>query len=324
MHAIRYHMTGPAEVLRWEEVDVPRPGVGEVLLANKAIGTGLKETGERQGTYPCPPLPAIPGIAAAATVLEIGAEVTDLKPGDRVAYATLPAGSYCEQRVLPADRLVPLPDDIDDKTAAAVINKGITANFLARKTYRIQAGDTVLIHAVAGGVGSLLCQWARHLGATVIGTVSTDAKAAMAAQIGCNYPIVYTKEDFVEPVRKITNGMGVPVVYDSVGRDTFARSLECLQPLGMMVLYGIASGHPPPLELMKFDIWKAYYFTRPSFYVHTKSRDDLLANAAAVFEMIRSGAVKVTISEEYPLRDAAEAHRALESRRSTGSVVLLT
>lgn len=324
MHAIRYHKTGPADVLRWEKVEVPRPGAGEVLLANSAIGTGLKETGERQGTYPCPPLPAIPGIAAAATVLEVGAGVTDLEPGDRVAYATLPAGSYCEQRVLPAERLVPLPDDIDDRTAAAVINKGITANFLARKTYPIQRGDIVLIHAAAGGVGSLLCQWAKHLGATVIGTVSTDEKAAVAAKNGCDYPIVYTKQDFVSPVREITGGLGVPVVYDSVGKDTFERSLQCLQPLGMMVLYGIASGHPPPLELMKFDIWTAWYFTRPSFYVHTKSRDLLLEHAATVFEMIRSGAVKVTISAEYPLKDAAEAHRALESRRSTGSIILLT
>lgn len=324
MHAIRYHTTGPADVLRWEEVDVPRPGPGEVLVANTAIGTGLRETGERQGIYPCPPLPAIPGTAAAATVLEIGAGVADLEPGDRVAYATLPAGSYCEQRVIPADRLVPLPDDIDDSTAAAVINKGITANFLARKTYPIQRGDTVLIHAAAGGVGLLLCQWAKHLGATVIGTVSTDAKAAVAARNGCDYPIVYTKENFVEPVREITNGLGVPVVYDSVGKDTFARSLECLQPLGTMVLYGIASGHPPPLDLMKLDIWKAWYFTRPSFYVHTKSRDLLLENAAMVFEMISSGAVKVTISAQYPLKDAAEAHRALESRSSTGSVILLT
>jgi NADPH:quinone reductase len=324
MHAIRYHMTGPPDVLRWEKVDVPRPGASEVLLENRVIGTGLKETGERRGTYPCPPLPAIPGIAAAATVLEIGDDVTGLKSGDRVAYATLPAGSYCEQRVLPADRLVPLPDDIDDKTAAAVINKGITANFLARKTYRIRAGDTVLIHAAAGGVGLLLCQWAKHCGATVIGTVSTEEKAAVARENGCDFPVVYTKEDFVQSVSKITAGAGVPVVYDSVGKDTFAKSLECLQPLGMMVLFGIASGHPPPLELMKFDIWKSYYFTRPSFYVHTRSRDDLLSHAEQVFEMIRSGAVKVTVSEQYPLRDAAEAHRALESRRTTGSVILLT
>jgi NADPH2:quinone reductase len=317
-------MTGPPEVLRWEEMDVPSPGAGEVLLANKAIGTGLKETGERRGIYPCPPLPAIPGIAAAATVLEVGPGVTELNPGDRVAYATLPAGSYCEQRVLPADRLVPLPDDIDYETAAAVINKGITAHFLACKTYSIRAGDTVLIHAAAGGVGLLLCQWAKHLGATVIGTVSTDAKAAVAAANGCDYPIVYSREDFVPPVMRITGGMGVPVVYDSVGKDTFARSLECLQPQGLMVLFGIASGHPPPLELMKFDIWKSYFFTRPSFYVHTKSRDDLLSHAEEVFKAIQSGAVKVTISEQYPLKEAAEAHRALESRRTTGSVILLT
>jgi NADPH2:quinone reductase len=323
MHAIRYHETGAPDVLRWERVDVPAPGPGEVLLANNAVGTGLKETGERQGIYPTPPLPAIPGIAAAATVLEVGDGVGNLKPGDRVAYATLPAGSYCERRVLPADRLIPLPDEIDDETAAAVIHKGITARFLARKTYRIRSGDTVLVHAAAGGVGLLLCQWAKHLGATVIGTVSTEAKARVAAEYGCDYPVVYTREDFAERVRRITDGAGVPVVYDSVGKDTFTKSLECLQPLGVMVLYGIASGHPPPLELMKFDIWKSYYFTRPSFYVHTKSRDDLLESARDVFALVASGAVKPRISEKYPLRDAAEAHRALQSRNTTGSVILL-
>lgn len=323
MHAIRYHETGAPDVLRWERVDVPAPGPGEVLLANNAVGTGLKETGERQGIYPTPPLPAIPGIAAAATVLEVGDGVSSLKPGDRVAYATLPAGSYCERRVLPADRLIPLPDEIDDETAAAVIHKGITARFLARKTYRIRSGDTVLVHAAAGGVGLLLCQWAKHLGATVIGTVSTEAKARVAAEYGCDYPVVYTREDFAERVRRITDGAGVPVVYDSVGKDTFTKSLECLQPLGVMVLYGIASGHPPPLELMKFDIWKSYYFTRPSFYVHTKSRDDLLESARDVFALVASGTVKPRISEKYPLRDAAEAHRALQSRNTTGSVILL-
>ncbi len=323
MYAIRYHETGDPDVLRWEQVDVPAPGVGEVLVKNTAIGVGLKETGERKGIYPCPPLPAIPGITAAAEVADTGPEVTDLNPGDRVAYAGLPPGSYCEQRVMPADRLVRLPDDIDDATAAAIFHKGMTARFLVRKTYAINAGDTVLVHAAAGGVGLLLCQWAKHLGATVIGTVSTDAKAKVAAANGCDYPIVYSRDDFVEAVRDVTGGVGVPVVYDSVGKDTFSKSLECLQPLGLMVLYGIASGHPPPLELMKFDIWKSYFYTRPSFYVHTKTREDLLESAADLFEVVLSGAVKATISEQYPLKDAAEAHRAIESRRTTGSVILI-
>ncbi len=323
MYAIRYHETGDPDVLRWEQLDVPAPGVGKVLVKNTAIGVGLKETGERKGIYPCPPLPAIPGITAAAEVLDTGPEVTDLNPGDRVAYAGLPPGSYCEQRVMPADRLVRLPDDIDDATAAAIFHKGMTARFLVRKTYAINAGDTVLVHAAAGGVGLLLCQWAKHLGATVIGTVSTDAKAKVAAANGCDYPIVYSRDDFVEAVSDVTAGVGVPVVYDSVGKDTFSKSLECLQPLGLMVLYGIASGHPPPLELMKFDIWKSYFYTRPSFYVHTKTREDLLESAADLFEIVLSGAVKATISEQYPLKDAAEAHRAIESRRTTGSVILI-
>ena len=323
MYAIRYHETGDPDVLRWEQVDVPAPGIGEVLVKNTAIGVGLKETGERKGIYPCPPLPAIPGITAAAEVLDTGPEVTDLNPGDRVAYAGLPPGSYCEQRVMPAERLVRLPDDIDDTTAAAIFHKGMTARFLVRKTYAIDAGETVLVHAAAGGVGLLLCQWAKHLGATVIGTVSTDAKTKVAAANGCDYPIVYSRDDFVEAVRDITGGVGVPVVYDSVGKDTFSKSLECLQPLGLMVLYGIASGHPPPLELMKFDIWKSYFYTRPSFYVHTKTREDLLESAEDLFEVVLNGAVKATISEQYPLKDAAEAHRAIESRRTTGSVILI-
>ncbi len=323
MYAIRYQETGDPEVLRWEQMDVPAPGIGEVLVKNTAIGVGLKETGERKGIYPCPPLPAIPGITAAAEVLDTGPEVTDLNPGDRVAYAGLPPGSYCEQRVMPAERLVRLPDDIDDTTAAAIFHKGMTARFLVRKTYAINAGETVLVHAAAGGVGLLLCQWAKHLGATVIGTVSTDAKAKVAAANGCDYPIVYSRDDFVEAVRDVTGGVGVPVVYDSVGKDTFSKSLECLQPLGLMVLYGIASGHPPPLELMKFDIWKSYFYTRPSFYVHTKTREDLLESAGDLFEVVLSGAVKATISEQYPLKDAAEAHRAIESRRTTGSVILI-
>jgi len=323
MYAIRYHETGDPEVLRWDKVDVPAPGTGEVLVRNTAIGVGLKETGERRGIYPCPPLPAIPGITAAAEVLETGANVTDFAAGDRVAYAGLPPGSYCEQRVMPADRLVALPDDIDDQTAAAIFHKGITARFLACKTYAINAGETVLIHAAAGGVGLLLCQWAKHLGATVIGTVSTDAKAKVAAAHGCDHPIVYSREDFVETVKDITGGAGVPVVYDSVGKDTFTKSLECLQPTGLMVLYGIASGHPPPLDLMKSDIWKSYYFTRPSFYVHTKTRENLLECAFDLFAVVLSGAVKATISEKYPLKDAAKAHRAIESRRTTGSVILI-
>lgn len=321
-HAIRYHATGGPEVLRWEEVDVPAPGPGEVLLQNTMIGVNMKEIGERQGAYPGPPLPAIPGIEAAAVVLEVGPGVTDFKPGDRVCYATMPTGSYCQHRILPADRLIALPDDISDELAAAAIHKGMTARYLVRKTFVVGGGQTILVHAAAGGTGSIVAQWAKHLGATVIGTVGSAEKVAFARAHGCDHVINYNKEDFVPRVMEITNGAGVPVVYDSVGLATFRKSLECLDPLGLMVLYGIASGHPEPLELMKFDIWKAYYYTRPSFFVHTKRREDLLASAQDLFEVLRLGAVKIEIGGKFPLRDAAKAHAQVESRATMGSLLL--
>lgn len=321
--AIRFHQIGGPEVLRWEEVEVPEPGPGEVRLRNTAIGVNMKEIGERSGAYPCPPLPDIPGIEAAAVVLETGAGVTELAPGDRVGYATMPTGSYCQERVLAADRLVKLPADIDDITVAAGLHKGMTARYLVRKSHAVRRGDTILVHAAAGGTGLIVCQWAKHLGATVIGTVSTHAKAEIARAHGCDFPIVYTEEDFVAKVKAITGGAGLPVVYDSVGKDTFSKSLECLDELGTMVLYGIASGHPPPLELMKFDIWKSYFYTRPSFFVHTRKREDLLASAWDLFDVIRRGAVKIEVHARFPLKDAAAAHRALESRTTTGSVILI-
>jgi len=321
--AIRFHQIGGPDVLRWEEVDVPRPGPGQVLLRNTAIGVNMKEIGERSGEYPCPSLPDIPGIEAAAVVLETGAGVTELVPGDRVGYATMPTGSYCQERVLPADRLLKLPDDIDDITVAAGLHKGMTVRYLVRKSHAVRRGDTILVHAAAGGTGLILCQWAKHLGATVIGTVSTPAKAEVARAHGCDFPIIYTQQDFVARVKEITGGAGLPVVYDSVGKDTFTKSLECLDELGTMVLYGIASGHPPPLELMKFDIWKSYFYTRPSFFVHTRTRENLLASAWDLFDVIRSGAVKIEVHGRYPLKDAAEAHRAVESRKTIGSIVLI-
>ncbi len=323
IRAIRFHETGPAEILRWEKIDVPPPGPGEVRLKNTAIGINMKEIGERQGAYPGPPLPAIPGIEAAAQVVTVGDGVTEFRGGDRVAYATMPTGSYCEERVLPAERLVHLPDEIDDETAAACMHKGMTVRYLVKKTFPVRRGDTILVHAAAGGVGLLLCQWAKYLGATVIGTVSTEEKATAARKAGCDFPIIYTKEDFSARVKEITGGVGIPVVYDSVGADTFTKSLECLEPLGTMALYGIASGHPPPLELMKFDIWKSYFYTRPSFFVHTKQRSDLLASAHDLFAMLVGGSLTPTISARFPLQDAAKAHRLVESRKTIGSVILL-
>lgn len=323
MYAIRYHQNGESDVLKWEKIDIPAPGPREVRLRNTAIGVNMKEIGERKGDYPCPPFPVIPGIEAAAVIIGLGDEVTEFKVGDRVGYATLPAGSYSEERVLPVERLIAIPDGIDDETIAACLHKGMTVRYLVRKTFPIRRGDTVLIHAAAGGTGLLLCQWAKHLGATVIGTVSSEGKAEAARQNGCDFPIIYTQEDFVVKVKEITGGKGLPVVYDSVGADTFSQSLECLDELGTMVLYGIASGHPPPLEMMKLDVWKSYFYTRPSFFVHTRQREDLVASANDLFALLKNGALKAHIAATFPLAKAAEAHRLVESRSTIGSVVLI-
>ncbi len=322
-HAIRFHRTGGPDVLQWETIPVPPVEPGTVLLRNTAIGVNMKEIGERLGEYPSLPLPTVPGIEAAARVVEVGDGVTEFKAGDRVCYATMPTGSYAELRVLPADRLVPLPDDISDEVAAAAIHKGMTARYLVRKTFPIKGGETILIHAAAGGTGTLVAQWARALGATVIGTVGTPSKADFARRHGCDHVIVYTQEDFSSAVRDFTKGRGVDAVYDSIGRDTFTKSLECLTPTGLMVLYGIASGHPEPLELMKFDIWKGYFYTRPSFFVHTRDRNDLLDSAEDLFAAIRSGALTIAINDRFALKDAAAAQAKVEARQTTGSIILL-
>lgn len=321
--AIRFHEIGGPEVLRWEELELPPIGPGDALLRATAIGVNMKEIGERKGEYPSPPLPTVPGIEAAAVVVEVGKNVTNVKPGERVGYATMPTGSYAEYRVLSADRLINLPDDISDEIAAAALHKGMTARYLVRKTFPISGGETILVHAAAGATGSILCQWAKYLGATVIGTVGSAAKAEHARKHGCDHVIRYTEEDFATRVREITTGKGVSVVYDSVGKDTFFKSLECLDPLGMMVLYGIASGHPAPLELMKFDIWKSYFYTRPSFFVHTQKREDLIASANDVFDVIRKNGVHVNIANKFPLREASAAQRAVDSRSTIGSVLLI-
>jgi len=322
-HGIRFHRVGTPDVLQWEAMEKHAPMAGQVLVRHTAIGVNMKEVGERQGAYPCPPLPTIPGIEAVGIVEEAGDNTAGFHRGQRVCYATMPTGSYCEFRVMPAERLIPIPDDLDDETVAATLHKGMTVRYLVRKTFPIRRGDTILVHAAAGGTGLLLCQWAKHLGATVIGTVGSDEKAEAARRAGCDFTIIYTREDFLPRVREITGGAGVPVVYDSVGADTFTRSLECLQPLGTMVLYGIASGHPPPLELMKFDIWKSYFFTRPSFFVHTREREDLLASAHDLFAMLRTRDLTANLHGKFPLRDAAAAHTAMESRRTIGSILLI-
>lgn len=320
-HAIRIHQTGGPDVLRWEAVEVGPPGPGEVRLRHTAIGLNFIDTYHRSGLYPLP-LPAIPGSEGAGVVEEIGAGVSGVKPGDRVAYAG-PVGAYAEERLVPAHRLVPLPEDVDDRAAAAAMLKGMTAQYLLRRTHRLEAGETILLHSAAGGVGLIAAQWAKSLGATVIGTVSTEAKAALAREAGCDHVVVTSRESFVARVKEITGGAGVRVVYDAVGKDTFDGSLDCLAPLGLMVSYGNASGPVPPVSPLVLAQKGSLFLTRPTLMTYTAQREDLLATAADLFAVLRSGAVKVRIDATYPLGEAAAAHTALEARRTTGSTVLL-
>jgi len=319
--AIRIHETGGPEVLRWEEVAVGAPGPGEARVRHTAIGLNFIDTYHRSGLYPLP-LPAVPGSEGAGVVVQVGDGVAGLKPGDRVAYAG-PVGAYAEERLVAADRLVPLPDGVDDRLAAAAMLKGMTAQYLLRRTHRVEAGETILLHSAAGGVGLIAAQWAKSLGATVIGTVSTDEKAALALGAGCDHVVVTSREDFVARVREVTGGAGVRVVYDAVGKDTFAGSLDCLAPLGLMVSFGNASGPVPPVAPLVLAQKGSLYLTRPTLMAYTARREDLLATAADLFSVLGSGAVKLRIGATWPLREAAAAHAALESRRTTGSTVLL-
>jgi NADPH:quinone reductase len=321
-YAIRFHTTGGPEVLVWEEVKVGKPGPGEVRVRHTAVGLNFIDIYNRTGLYPLQ-LPSSLGGEAAGVVEEIGSDVCDLKAGDRVAYGSAPLGAYAEARLIAADRLHKLPDYIDDKTAAAMMLKGLTVQYLIRQTYRIKAGETILLHAAAGGVGLILGQWANHLGATVIGTVSTDEKAALAKAHGCTHTIVYGREDFVERVKELTGGDKVPVVYDSVGRDTFMKSLDCLAPCGHSILFGQSSGSVEPLNLGILGQKGSLSVTRPTLNTYGAKRENLVAMAAELFEVVRSGAVKIEVSQTYPLKDAAKAHADLAARRTTGSTVFL-
>jgi NADPH2:quinone reductase len=321
-HAIRFHRTGGPEVLQWEAVEPAAPGPGEVRVRHHAVGLNYIDTYHRSGLYPVP-LPSGIGQEAAGVVEAVGEGVTEVAPGDRVAYAGGPLGAYAEVRNLPANVLVKLPDTISFEQGAAMMLQGLTAQYLLRRTYRVQPGDTVLIHAAAGGVGTIACQWAKALGATVIGTVGSDEKAAIARAHGCDHAIVYTRENFVERVRELTGGEGVPVVYDSIGADTFMASLACLRPLGMMVLFGASSGPVPPFDCTLLAKMGSLFLTRPTLFTYAAKRADLLAMAAELFEVVAAGAVKVEINQRYALADAAQAHRDLEARRTTGSTVLL-
>ena len=320
-HAIRIHQHGGPEVLKWEAVEVAAPGVGEVRLRQTAVGLNYIDVYQRTGFYPTP-TPFVLGLEAAGVVEVVGVEVTQLKVGDRVAYATGPIGAYSQARTMPADRLVKVPDGISDRQAAAMMLQGMTAQYLLQGTYKVKRSDTILIHAAAGGVGLILCQWAKHLGATVIGTVSSDAKAALARSHGCDHPIVYTREDFHARVMEITHGAKVPVVYDSVGRDTFNKSLDCLAPLGVLALFGQASGPVPPFDLGVLAQKGSLFVTRPTLFTYTAKRADLEASANAMFAVVQTGAVKIEVNQTYPLCEAAAAHRDLEARKTTGSTVL--
>jgi NADPH2:quinone reductase len=320
--AIRITETGGPEVLRWENVELGEPSEGQARVRHTAVGVNFVDTYHRSGLYPLP-LPSGLGSEAAGVVEAVGPGVTLVKSGDRVAYAGGPLGSYAEARVLPASILIPIPDGVTDQTAAAVMLKGMTSQYLIRRTYPVQPGETVLFHAAAGGVGLIACQWLKALGATVIGTVGSDAKAAIARAHGCDHVLISTREDIARRVREITGGAGVPVVYDSVGKDTFLSSLDCLRPLGLMVSFGNASGKVTPFDIGILSQKGSLYLTRPSLTTYTASRADLEATAQEVFDVIRAGKVKVEIRHTYPLAEAAQVHRDLEGRRTVGSIVML-
>lgn len=320
-HAIRFHQTGGPEVLRWEEVAVGDPAPGEVRVRHRAVGVNFIDTYHRGGLYPLP-LPSDLGREGAGVVEAVGAGVADFRPGDRVAYGSSPVGAYSEVRCLPADRLLKLPEALGFETGAAMMLKGLTAAYLLLHTYPVRPGDAVLIHAAAGGVGLIACQWAKALGATVIGTVSTEAKAELAKKHGCDHVILYTREDVAQRVREIT-GEGVAAVYDGVGKDTFMASLDSLRPRGVLATFGNASGAVPPFDPLLLSRKGSLFVTRPVLDHYTRTREETEALGAALFDVVLSGKVKIEIEQTYALADAAQAHRDLEARRTTGSTVLL-
>ena len=320
--AIVIEKTGGPSVMKWRDVEVGKPGAGEVRLRHGAIGLNYIDVYFRNGLYPAQ-LPLIPGQEGAGVVVAVGRNVAGFKPGDRVAYAGGPSGGYAEERLIPAHRLVKLPSAISDAQAAGMMLQGMTAHYLLHTTYRVRAGDTVLIHAAAGGVGLIMCQWAKHLGATVIGTVGSKKKADLARAHGCDHAIVYTEQNFVDRVKRITKGEGVPVVYDSVGKDTFPASLDCLRQRGMFVSFGSASGPVPAFEIGMLTGKGSLFATRPTLVHYVAARKELVQRARALFRVVQSGAVKIEINQSYALKDAAQAHRALEARNTTGSTILL-
>lgn len=319
-NAIRVHKPGGADALVYETYEPGQPGAGEVRLQQHAVGLNFIDVYHRTGLYPVD-TPFVLGLEASGIVSEIGADVTDLVVGDRVAYAGMPLGAYCDERIIPAHRLVKLPEQISTETGAAMMLQGMTSQYLIRSTYRVKPGDTVLFHAAAGGVGLIACQWLNHIGATVIGTVGSAEKAELAKAHGCHHTILYREENLVERVKDITDGAGVPVVYDSVGKDTYESSLDCLAPRGMFVSFGSASGPVESVNPGQLAAKGSLYFTRPSLMTYTAARDDLLASANDLIDVVANGKVKISIDQTYPLSDAKQAHKDLESRKTTGSTI---
>lgn len=319
---IRIHQYGGPEVMKWESVDVGAPGAGQLRIKHHAIGLNFIEVYQRTGLYKQPVMPFIPGMEGAGEVLAVGPGVTEFKVGDRVAYAN-PIGSYCEERLVPAERMVKVPDGIDMKTAAAMMLQGMTVRYLLRQTYKVQPGTVMLMHAAAGGVGLIACQWAKHLGAITIGTVSSDDKAKLAKAAGATHVINTKTEDWVKRVKEITDGKGCDVVYDSVGKDTFPGSLDCLKPLGLFVSFGNASGPIAAFDLGVLAAKGSLYATRPTLFTYTATRAQLVENANDLFDVVKKGAVKIAVNQTYPLKEVAQAHKDLEGRKTTGSTVLL-
>ncbi|MDA3789998.1 MAG: quinone oxidoreductase [Desulfobacula sp.] len=320
--AIIMTKTGGPEVLEWKDYDPGAPGHGEVLLRHEAVGLNFIDVYHRTGLYPLPSLPAIPGMEGAGIVEALGPGVTEVNISDRVAYAGLPPGAYAEKRIIPAHRLVKLPDEISSEQAASMMLQGMTARYLIHGCYRVKSGDTILVHAAAGGVGLIVCQWAKHIGATVIGTVGSMEKAELARSNGCEFPILYNQEDFVQKLKEITDGRGVDAVYDSVGQATFSKSLDCLRPMGTMVSFGQSSGSVPAFDLGILGAKGSLFLTRPSLMTYTAKREDLLAHAQDLFDLVLKEKINIKVRQTYPLAKAALAHMDMEQRKTKGSSIL--
>lgn len=322
VHAIRIHAHGGPEELKWDSVELAAPGPGELLLRQLAVGLNYIDTYHRTGQYPVPNLPAVIGMEGCGEVIAVGEGVEEFKTGDRVAYAN-PIGAYAEERLIPAERVVKVPDAITSEQAAAMMLQGMTVRYLLNVTYKVGPQTTLLFHAAAGGVGLIACQWAKHLGATIIGTVGSEEKAELAKKNGCTHTINYRTENFTERVRELTEGKGADVVYDSIGQDTFPASLDCLKPLGLWVSFGAASGPIKAFDIGILSKKGSLYATRPTLYTYTAKREDLVASANDLFDLVSRGIVNIAVNQTYPLKEAAQAHRDLEARKTTGSTILL-